>query len=141
LISTTHDLIHDAAPKVKIITENLAETSHLVRSKAQDCETTMTDANAKTRAQVARVDGMVTSVLNTTAEIAESIQRGIKVPLREVSGLMNGVKAGLDVLMGKSRRHSGSSDAHVYSSARSAEARASDYGTVDPAPGKDANIY
>jgi hypothetical protein len=103
LIDKSHELVHDAAPKVKIITENLAETSHLVRSKAQDLDATLTEANAKTRAQVARVDGMVTSVLNTTADIAETIQRGVKVPVREFSGLINGLKAGLDVLMGRGR--------------------------------------
>ena len=124
---------------MKIITDNLAETSHVVRSKAQDFDTTLTDANAKTRAQVARVDGMVTAVLNTTSEISETIQRGLKVPAREFAGMMNGLKAGLDVLMGRSRRHSGAANAHVYAPVRGAEA--ADYGSGDPAPGKDANIY
>ena len=88
------DLIQDTAPKVKVITENLVETSHMVRSKAQEFDVTASDLNAKTRAQAARVDGMVTSVLNTTAEISETMQRAIKVPVREFSGLVNGFKAG-----------------------------------------------
>jgi hypothetical protein len=46
---------------------------------------------------------MVTSVLNSTAEITESIQRGIKIPVREVNGLVNGLKAGLDVLVGRAK--------------------------------------
>ena len=49
-------------------------------------DATASDLNSKTRAQVDRVDGMVTSVLNTTNDISETVQRGIKVPLREVSG-------------------------------------------------------
>jgi hypothetical protein len=49
------------------------------------------------------VDGIVTSALNTTTDVAETIQRGIKVPLREVSGIINGVKAGLDVLVGRAK--------------------------------------
>ena len=71
--------------------------------KAQEFDVTASDLNAKARAQAARVDGMVTSVLNTTAEITETIQKGIKVPVREVSGLMNGLKAGLDVLVGRAK--------------------------------------
>jgi hypothetical protein len=59
--------------------------------------------NFKTRAQMDRVDGMVTSVLNTTNDISETMQRGIKAPLREVSGLVNGLKAGLDVLVGRAK--------------------------------------
>ncbi|WP_158943006.1 hypothetical protein [Granulicella sp. S190] len=103
IIDGTHGLIQDSAPKIKIITENFVETSHVVRAKAQDFDSTVSDLNFKTRAQVARVDGIVTSVLNTTADISETVQRGIKVPLREVSGLLNGLKAGLDVLVGRAK--------------------------------------
>lgn len=141
LIDTTHDLIHHSSPKVKVIVDNLAETSHLVRRKALDFDTTLTDANSKTRAQVARVDGMVTAVLNTTSDISETIQRGLKVPAREFAGMMNGLKAGLDVLMGRSRRHTGAANAHVYAPVRGADAKAADYGSGDPAPGRDAKIY
>jgi hypothetical protein len=103
IMDNTHSFIQDTAPKVKIITENFAETSHVIRSKAQEFDVTASDLNAKTRAQAARVDGIVTSALNTTTDVAESIQRGIKVPLREVSGILNGVKAGLDVLVGRAK--------------------------------------
>jgi len=103
ILDTTHSVLHDSAPKVKIITENLVETSHVVRSKAAEFDATASDLNMKTRAQAARVDGMVTSVLNTTAEISESLQKAAKVPVREFAGLVNGFKAGLDVLVGRAK--------------------------------------
>src|ERR1700722_4564014 len=103
ILDNTHGFIQDTAPKVKIITENFVETSHVIRSKAQEFDVTASDLNAKTRAQAARVDGIVTSVLNTTAEISESIQKGIKIPVREVTGVVNGLKAGLDVLVGRTK--------------------------------------
>jgi methyl-accepting chemotaxis protein len=103
ILDTSHDVIRDSAPKVKIITENLVETSHVVRSKAQEFDATASDLNRKTRAQAARVDGMVTSVLNTTAEISETLQRAVKVPAREFAGLVNGFKAGVDVLVGRAK--------------------------------------
>jgi hypothetical protein len=107
ILDTTHSVLHDSAPKVKIITENLVETSHVVRSKAAEFDATASDLNMKTRAQAARVDGMVTSVLNTTADttadISDSLQKAVKVPVREFTGLVNGFKAGLDVLVGGRR--------------------------------------
>jgi hypothetical protein len=111
IMDNTHSFIQDTAPKVKIITENFAETSHVIRAKAQEFDATASDLNAKTRAQAARVDGIVTSALNTTTDVAETIQRGIKIPLREVSGIINGVKAGLDVLVGRAKGF-GSGRAH-----------------------------
>lgn len=103
LIDQAHGMVRDAAPKVKVITENLAETSHMVRGKAQEFDATASDINAKTKAQVARVNGIVTSVLNSTADVTETVQRGIRIPLREVSGVVNGLKAGLDVLVGRTK--------------------------------------
>jgi hypothetical protein len=103
IITDSHDFIRDTTPKLKIITENFVETSHTVRSKAQEFDVTASDLNMRTRAQVARVDGMVSSVLNTASDVTETVQRGIKVPLREVSGLINGLKAGLDVLVGRAK--------------------------------------
>jgi hypothetical protein len=103
VISGTHDIIRDAGPKVKIITENLVETSHVVRSKAAEFDATASELNMKARVQAARVDGMVTSVLNTTAEITETLQRAVKVPVREFTGLVNGFKAGMDVLVGRAK--------------------------------------
>jgi hypothetical protein len=103
LLDTTQSVFHDAAPKVKIITENLVETSHIVRSKAREFDATASELNMKARVQAARVDGMVTSVLNTTAEISDTLQRAVKVPVREVTGLVNGFKAGVDVLVGRAK--------------------------------------
>jgi len=103
LLDTTQSVFHDAAPKVKIITENLVETSHIVRSRAREFDATASELNMKARVQAARVDGMVTSVLNTTAEISDTLQRAVKVPVREVTGLVNGFKAGVDVLVGRAK--------------------------------------
>ena len=108
VISGTHDIIRDAGPKVKIITENLVETSHVVRAKAREFDATASELNMKARVQAARVDGMVTSVLNTTAEISETLQRAVKVPVREFTGLVNGFKAGVDVLVGRAKGFGGS---------------------------------
>jgi hypothetical protein len=99
----TQEIIRDAGPKLKIITENLVETSHTVRRKAAEFDATASELNMKARVQAARVDGMVTSVLNTTQDISESLQRAVKVPVREFAGLVNGFKAGVDVLVGRAK--------------------------------------
>jgi uncharacterized protein YoxC len=98
--------LHDLHPKVRIITDNLMETSHVVRAKAQEFDSTISHVNERARAQTARVDDMVTSVLDTTAGIASTIQKGVSVPVREFHGLMNGLKAGIDVLIGRRGNHS-----------------------------------
>ena len=104
VIESTHNVLHELHPKIRVITDNLVETSHIVRSKAVEFDSTISDVNVKTRAQVAKVDEMVSSVLDTTAGVASAAQKAVKVPVREFSGLMAGLKAGIGVLMGRDKR-------------------------------------
>ena len=53
IIDTAEDIIQDTVPKVKMITENLLETSHMVRAKAVEFDATLTDANRRAKAQIA----------------------------------------------------------------------------------------
>lgn len=89
-------IIADATPKIKNATEHLVETSRVVRESAEKFSHTLrdsgekishtvTDANQKTQRQVARVDGMVTAALDTTAEIVQTIEHGIKVPAQKIA--------------------------------------------------------
>ena len=103
VIDDAQDIFHDTKPKLRVITDNLVETSHVVRAKAQEFDVTLADANARTRKQVERLDGMVSTTLTAVGEIAASVQHSIRVPIREVAGVVNGIKAGIDVLVGKAR--------------------------------------
>jgi hypothetical protein len=79
----------------------------VVRSKAAEFDSTISEVNNRARAQTVRVDDMVTSVLDTTAGIASAVQKSVTVPVREFHGIMNGLKAGLDVLTGRRENHRG----------------------------------
>ena len=103
IIDKAETLVEVTLPKIARISDNLVETSEIVKAKAKEFDTTLTDVNVKTRAQVARVDGMVSSALTATGALAELIHKGIRTPLVEVSGVVNGFKAGIDVLFSKAR--------------------------------------
>jgi hypothetical protein len=103
IFDTAENLIHETVPKVKTITENLLETSHIVRAKAQELDVTLTDANRRAKAKIVRVDDMVENALTATGALAEMIHQSVRKPVLEVSGLVNGLKAGLNVLLQKSK--------------------------------------
>ena len=86
------EMIEDAKPKIATITENLAKTSATVsqtaetaKATAEKVQQTVVDANTRTQRQVARVDGMVSAALNTTADVVESINHGIRVPAQKIA--------------------------------------------------------
>ena len=116
ILHKTTGIIDDITPKVRTISENVEQVSYTVRAKADEIADTITeinktvqqvnvtvqDANLRTRGQVARVDAMVTDALNTTHEVSNSIQEGIRKPIRKVAGIIEGLKAGLETLAAKS---------------------------------------
>jgi uncharacterized membrane protein YgcG len=77
-----------------------------VRSKVDEVGVTVSewnrtaqDANLKTRSQVNHMDRMVGSALTSTEQMAETVAHGIKVPLRQVAGVVAGVRATVDRLV------------------------------------------
>jgi methyl-accepting chemotaxis protein len=101
---TAESLVTETAPKVRAMADNLLETSDLVRDTAQHFEETLADANLRTQRQVARVDGMVSTALTATVEVAEAISNGIRGPVQKIAfiagqarrfaeGLLSGFKS------------------------------------------------
>ncbi len=106
IIEKTTGLVNDLTPKVQDITANVQHISFVARNKVEEFEPTISaanltvkDANAKTHEQIVRVNEMITNVLNSTTEIVDRVDAGIKAPFREASGVWAGVKAGVDTLV------------------------------------------
>ena len=111
---TSQALLHESAPKVKHITDNLvtasdtlAETSKSARAVVAQFDTTLTDVNLRTQRQVARVDGMVTAALTTTAEVAEAIGNGIRVPAQKIAAFAGQAKTIVEGLLSRFRSATG----------------------------------
>lgn len=106
-IEATQTFMASYAPKLMTLAENMVETSNIIRSKAVEFDATLSDVNNKARAQAQKADDLASSVLDGASEIVSSVQQGIRVPVREFNGLVNGIKAGIDVLVGKSKGYRG----------------------------------
>ncbi len=103
ILESSEVLIKETLPKIRTITDNLLEASEVIKAKAREFDTTLTDVNVKTRSQVARVDGMVSTALTAAGALGAMLQEGIRKPLVEALGVVNGFKAGIDVLLSKSK--------------------------------------
>lgn len=115
-----HDLtptIKNIAAKADVIAGHAEHISTIARQKAEEfaptisaanatvaeANETVRDANRKTQEQIARVNGMVSSVLDATAQVGNFIKRGIKLPGRELGGLASGIKAAFATLANRSK--------------------------------------
>jgi uncharacterized protein YoxC len=86
---STQTILRDLVPKIKVMSENVVETSHAIRQTVEKLDVTIRqgadkaavtfdDANLRTQRQVARVDSMVASTLAATAELGATVNEGIR---------------------------------------------------------------
>jgi methyl-accepting chemotaxis protein len=109
MIVRTSDLVRDLSPRITAISTNVEQVSYTVRAKVDELgETvsqlnkTVAEANSRTRVQVSRVDDMVSEALDTTEDISRTVQQGIRVPVREISAIIAGIKVAVETLIDRS---------------------------------------
>jgi hypothetical protein len=111
ILDTAEILTKESLPKIRAITDNLVAASEVIKSRTKEFDSTLTDMNAKTRVQITRVDSMITTTLTAVGALGAMIHQGIKTPLTEALGVVNAFKAGIDVLVSKSRGFTNSAGA------------------------------
>lgn len=99
-LESARSLLDEVSPKLKTTTRNLAEVSETLRTQASHVNATVELLLERTNAQVSRVDDMVTATLDALEHASRAIDLAVSVPARRVTGLLRGLKAGVDVLMG-----------------------------------------
>jgi methyl-accepting chemotaxis protein len=110
LLESTRDLLKDVSPKLKVTTQNLMEASQTAREISQTVRTesarmavTVDDLLKKVSGQADRVDEMVTATLNSVAHATATVQRTVSGPVRQVGAVLDGLRAGFEVLRRKER--------------------------------------
>ncbi|MGB8535456.1 MAG: hypothetical protein WCD57_03510 [Acidobacteriaceae bacterium] len=100
-IMSSRELIQDVTPKLKLITENLTATTATLRAKTDQVGGLVGNVTERAQVQASRVDGMVKGTLDQLTNAVHAIEQGVAVPVRQVSGILNGLRAGMDVMRKK----------------------------------------
>ncbi|HTV66025.1 MAG TPA: hypothetical protein VMD98_10485 [Bryocella sp.] len=104
-VAAARSLVEDVSPKLKVASTNLVEASQTLRRQADHVTTTLDDLLEKTTAQANRVDEIVTASIDSASHATQAVQQAFSVPVRQASALVAGLKAGFDVLRGRSNSH------------------------------------
>jgi hypothetical protein len=100
-IMSSRELILDVTPKLKLITENLTAITATLRAKTDQVGGLVGNVTERAQVQASRVDGMVKGTLDQLTNAVHAIEQGVAVPVRQVSGILNGLRAGMDVMRKK----------------------------------------
>ncbi len=88
-------MLSTSASTVRVKVEELGVT-------VSELNETMREINGRTRVQVRRVDGIVSDALQATEEISQTVQHGIKGPVKQIAGVIAGVRAAIETLVARS---------------------------------------
>jgi ABC-type transporter Mla subunit MlaD len=113
-LTAAKQLMDEVGPKLKTAANNLAEASETLGAQAKRLNESLGGLLKKTETQAERVDEMITSTLNSVADATAALQRAIVEPVRQVSAILNALRAALDALRGRSRQAHAAADGDRY---------------------------
>lgn len=112
-LELAQSVLSELRPKLAVIADNLTETTISVRSQVERMDATVSDAVDRARLQVIRADELLTRTLDRVEETSEVVHKTVISPVRQFSGLIQGVTAGIEFLMGGRGRRNGGSRAEA----------------------------
>jgi hypothetical protein len=105
-IEATRTLLTDLRPKIDVIADNVSQSTTLIRGQMQRLDATVSDVIDRTRLQVIRADELFSRTLDKVEETTEMVHHTVVSPIRQVSGLVQGVTAGLQFFLGRKKGRS-----------------------------------
>jgi HAMP domain-containing protein len=100
-------MLTEIGPKLQVIAENLQEATTVMRMQVQRVDATVTDVVDRARLQVIRADELVTRTLERVEQTSDMVHSTVISPVRQISGLMQGLTVGLEFLFGGRGRKNG----------------------------------
>ncbi len=89
-------MINELRPKLQIIADNLQESTTLLRDQVTRADATIRDAMDRGRLQIIRADELITRTIDRVEQTTELVQQTVVSPVRQISGLMQGLTVGLE---------------------------------------------
>src|SRR5580704_2259873 len=102
-----HSMLVEFRPLLQTVVANVAESSTMVRAQIERLDATVSDAVDRTRLQVIRADELLNRTLDRVESTSDLVHKTVLSPVRQLSGLVQGITSGLDFLIGGRRKRNG----------------------------------
>ena len=97
-LATARQLLDEVTPKLKTASQNILDVTETLRTRSVTVTDAVDDLLKKAEVQIDRVDEMVTGTLDSIAHATATVQKAVVTPVRQVSAVLSGLRAGFDVL-------------------------------------------
>lgn len=103
-VEMAQSVLADLRPKVESIVDNFNQSSAMARHQMERLDATVGDLLDRARLQVIRADELVDRALNRVEETGDLVSKTVVSPVRQVSGLLQGLTAGLEFFFSGRRK-------------------------------------
>ncbi len=88
---------NELMPRLMLISADAVEISRNAREQVNRVGELLTDFSIRAKAQVARIDGAVEQTVGNVQHAGESVKDAVLKPVREVNGVLAGIKTAISV--------------------------------------------
>jgi hypothetical protein len=106
-LEAAQSILTEIRPKLQVISDNLSESTVVIRAQVERADATVNDLVDRARLQVIRADELLTRTLDRVERTSDMVHTTVVSPIRQVSGIMRGVTAGVEYLLGNRYRRNG----------------------------------
>jgi hypothetical protein len=107
-LETAQAMLAELRPQLTVIADNLTETTHSIRSQVERVDATVNDVVDRARLQIIRADELLSRTLDRVEETSDMVHNTVVSPVRQFAGVIQGVTAGIEFLLGNRGRKNGS---------------------------------
>lgn len=100
-LDQAQELLTNTKPRIEEIISHAAESTATLRLQIDKLDTTVTDIVDRTRLHVIRADNLVGRTLDRVEETTDMVHTTVISPIRQISGVLQGVTAGIASLLGR----------------------------------------
>jgi hypothetical protein len=108
-IEAADALLTEMRPKLRVIADNLEESTNVLRDQVQRVDAAVNDVVDRGRLQIIRADELLSRTLDRVEQTSDMVHNTVVSPVRQLSALIQGITTGLEFLFGgRSRKNNGS---------------------------------
>lgn len=106
-VAQAESMLTELRPKIETIAEQVKDSSMMVRNQIERVDATVNDVVDRARLQIIRTDELFTRTLDRVERTSDMVQKTVVSPVRQISGLMQGLTVGLEFLFSRRGNRNG----------------------------------
>ena len=103
ILSAAEGILADSRGKLDTVMTNLVAVTGTLKTQMDRVDATVNDVVVRARLQVIRADDIVTRTLDRVEQTGELVEHTVVSPVRQITGIMQGLSVGISSFLGKSR--------------------------------------